>query len=57
MMKSLAKVVKISKEFDRFDNWLHPKSFISLVQTKDYSYIVTDDSKVLCRSSYIIHIS
>ena len=58
--KSLAKVVEISEEFSmistlistnlsdwlRFDNWLYPKSFISLMWMKDYTYMVIDDEKV-----------
>ena len=60
-MKSLAKVVEISEEFpmistsistnlsDRlgFDNWPYPKSFMSLMWMKDYTYMVIDDGKVL----------
>ena len=60
-MKSLAKVVEISKkEFsmistcistklsDRlgFDNRPYPKSFISLMWMKDYTYMVINDGKV-----------
>ena len=60
-MKSLAKIVEISeKEFpmistsintnlsDRlgFDSWSYPKSFMSLMWMKDYTYIVIDDKKV-----------
>ena len=59
-MKSLAKVVKIFKDFlmistrirtnlsDRlgFDSWLYPKSFMSLMSMKDYTYMVIDDGKV-----------
>ena len=60
-MKSLAKVVEISKkEFsmistristnlsDRlgFDSWPYPKSFMSLIWTKDYIHMVIDDRKV-----------
>ena len=59
-MKSLAKVVEISKEFsmistsintklsDRlgFYSWPYPKSFISLMWMKDYTYVVIDDGKV-----------
>ena len=60
-MKSLAKVVEISKkEFsmiytristnlsDRlgFDSWPYPKSFMSLMWMKDYTYMVIDDGKV-----------
>ena len=59
-MKSLAKVVEISKEFsmtstristnlsDRlgFDSWPYPKSFMSLMWMKDYTYMVINDRKV-----------
>ena len=60
-MKFLAKVVEISeKEFriistristnlsDRlgFDSWPYPKSFMSLMWMKDYTYMVIDDGKV-----------
>ena len=60
-MKSLAKVVEIlKKEFsmistristnlsDRlgFDSWPYPKSFMSLMWMKDYTYMVIDDGKV-----------
>ena len=59
-MKSLAKVVEILKEFsmistristnlsDRlcFDSWPYPKSFMSLMWMKDYTYMVIDDGKV-----------
>ena len=60
-MKSLAKVVEISKkEFsmistristnlrDRlgFDSWPYPKSFMSLMWIKDYTYMAIDDGKV-----------
>ena len=59
-MKSLAKVVEISKEFsmistristnlsDRlgFDSWPYPKSFMSLMWMKDYTYMVINDVKV-----------
>ena len=59
-MKSLAKVVEISKEFsmiytrisnnlsDRlgFDDWPYPKSFMSLMWMKDYTYMVIDDGQV-----------
>ena len=59
-MKSLAKVVEISEEFsmisthistnlsDRlgFDSWTYPKSFMSLMWMKDYTYMVIDDRKV-----------
>ena len=60
-MKSLAKVVEISKkEFlmistristnlsDRlgFDSRPYPKSFMSLIWMKDYTYVVIDDGKV-----------
>ena len=59
-MKSLAKVVEISKELsmistristnlsDRlgFDSWPYPKSFMSLMWMKDYTYMVIDDGKV-----------
>ena len=60
-MKSLAKVVEISeKEFPMisshistnlsdwigFDNWPYPKSFMSLMWMKDYTYTVIDDEKV-----------
>ena len=61
VMKSLAKVVEIlEKEFpmistristnlgDRigFDSWPYPKSFMSLMWMKDYTYMVIDDGKV-----------
>ena len=61
VMKSLAKVVEISKkEFSmistrigtnlsdrlRFDSWPYPKSFMSLMWMKDYTYMVIDDEKV-----------
>ena len=60
-MKSLAKVVEISeKDFpmistristnlsDRFgfDSWPYPKSFMSLMWMKDYTYMVIDNVKV-----------
>ena len=59
-MKSLAKVVEISEEFPMistrictnfsnrlgFDSWLYPKSFMSLMWIKDYTYMVIDDVKV-----------
>ena len=59
-MKSLAKVVEISKEFSMistcisthlsdqlgFDSWPYPKSFMSLMWMKDYTYMVIDDGKV-----------
>ena len=59
-MKSLPKVVEISKEFsmifsristnlsDRlgFDSWPYPMSFMSLMWMKDYTYMVIDDGKV-----------
>ena len=60
-MKFLAKVLEISEnEFsmistristnlsDRlgFDSWLYPKSFMSLLWIKDYTYMVIDDRKV-----------
>ena len=60
-MKSLAKVVEISKkEFsmictcisinlsDRigFDSGPYPKSFMSLMWMKDYTYMVINDGKV-----------
>ena len=61
-MKSLAKVLEISeKEFlvistciitnlnDRlgFDSRPYPKSFMSLMWMKDYTYMVIDEGKVL----------
>ena len=30
-----------------FDSWPYPKSFMSLMQMKDYTYMVTEDGKVL----------
>ena len=60
-MKSLAKVVEISKkEFSMistrigtnlsdqlgFDSWPYPKSFMSLMWMKDYTYMIIDDEKV-----------
>ena len=60
-MKSLAKVEEIlEKEFsmistcistnliDRlgFDSWPYPKSFMSLMWIKDYTYMVIDDGQV-----------
>ena len=56
-MKSLAKVVEISKELpmistristylsDRlgFDNCMYPKSFMRLMWMKDYTYMVIDN--------------
>ena len=60
-MKSLAKVLEISKKgfsmiFTRistnlsdrlgFDSWPYPKSFMSLMWMKDYTYMVIDDGKV-----------
>ena len=60
-MKSLVMVVEISKkEFsmistcistnlsDRlgFNSWPYPKSFMSLMWMKDYTYMVIDDGKV-----------
>ena len=41
----------------RFDIWPYPKSFMSLMQMKDYTYIVIDDKKGLLDSSYIFYIS
>ena len=61
VMKSLAKVVEISeKEFPMistrisinlsdqlgFNSWPYPKSFMSLMWMKDYTYMVIDDEKV-----------
>ena len=59
-MKSVAKVVEISKEFsmistrisnnlsDRLgcDSWPYPNSLTSLMLMKDYTYMVIDDGKV-----------
>ena len=59
-MKSLAKVVEISKEFSiistristnlseqlGFDSWPYPKSFMSPMCMKDYTYMIIDDGKV-----------
>ena len=59
-MKSLAKVVEISKEFSMistristnlsdqlgFDSWPYPKSFMSLMWMKDYTCMVINDGKV-----------
>ena len=60
-MKSLAKVIEISeKEFPMistcistnlsdwlgFDSWPYPKSFMSLMGMKDYTYMVINDRKV-----------
>ena len=59
-MKSLAKVVEISKEFSiiftcistnlsdwlGFDIWPYPKSFMSLIWMKDYTFMVINDGKV-----------
>ena len=59
-MRSLAKVVEISKEFsmistristnlsDRlgFDSWPYHKSFMSLMWMKDYTYMIINDGKV-----------
>ena len=71
-MKSLAKVVEILKKelpiistristnlSDRlgFDSWPYPKSFMSLIWMKDYTYMVIDNGKVPYVSSYILHIS
>ena len=39
------------------DNWLYPKSFMSLLEIKDETYIAIDDSKVPNESSYILCIS
>ena len=71
VMKSLAKVVEISKESrwfptrtntnltDRlkFDSWPYPKLFMSLVWMKEATCMVANDGKVLKGSSYILHIS
>ena len=38
------------------ENWLYPKSVLSLVRMKDYIYVVIDDRKVLEGISYILHI-
>ena len=60
-MKSLAKVLEISKEFSMiathistnlsdllgFDSWPYPKSFMSLMWMKDHTYMTIDDGKVL----------
>ena len=71
-MKSLANVVKISEkeilmistrittnlsDWLWFDNWPYPKSFMSLMRMKDYTYMVIDDEKVPLVSSYILNIS
>ena len=72
-MKSLSKVMYVSKkEFPDdflyssttnlsdplgFEISPYPKSFISLQQTKEYTYMVIDDDTVLYKSSYILHIS
>ena len=32
-----------------FDNWLYPKSFMSFMRTKDYTYMVINDGKVSIR--------
>ena len=59
-MKSLAKVVEILKEFSMistristnlsdqlgFDSWPYPKSFMSQMWMKDYTYMVINDGKV-----------
>ena len=60
-MKSLAKVLEISdKEFPMtstsistnlsdqlgFDSWLYPKSFMSLMRMKDYTYMEINGGKV-----------
>ena len=60
-MKSLAKVLEISKkEFSMistrintnlsyrlgFDSWPYPKSFMSLMWMKDYTYMIIDNGKV-----------
>ena len=59
-MKSLAKVVEILEEFSMnstristnlserlgFDSWPYPKSFMSLMWIKDYTYMLIDDGKV-----------
>ena len=60
-MKSLAKVVEISKKkfpmistristnlSDRlgFDIWSYPKSFMSLMWIKDFTYILINDENV-----------
>ena len=60
VMKSWAKVVEISEKellmiftlistnlSDQlgFDSWLYPKSFMSLMWMKDYTYMVIDDGK------------
>ena len=59
-MKSLAKVVEISKEFSMisthistnlsdqlgFDSWRYPKSFMSLMWMKYYTSMVIDNGKV-----------
>ena len=31
---------------------IYPKSFMSIAQTKDFTYIVTNDDKVIQESSY-----
>ena len=60
-MKSLAKVVEISKEFSMistristnlserlgFDSWPYAKAFMSLMWMKDYTYMVINEGKVL----------
>ena len=61
VMKSLAKVVEISKkkfsmistrisinlsDWLGFESWPYPKSFMSLMLMKDYTYMVIDDGKV-----------
>ena len=61
VMKSLANVVEISEEFSMIsiristylsdwlglDNWLYPKSFMSLMRMMDYTYMIIDDGKVM----------
>ena len=40
-----------------FESRPYPKSFMSFVQMKDYTYMIIDDGKVSSVSSYIVHIS
>ena len=67
-MKSFVKIIEISKEFlmisicistnlsDRlgFDSWLYPKSFMSLMWMKDYTYMIIDDEKVPYLLVYVV---
>ena len=55
-MRSLCISTNLSDRLG-FDSKLYFKSFMSLIQTKDYTYMVTNDDKVPYESSYTLYIS